>query len=47
MNGPTLHQNKDALAAMQRVYELNPEYPTAVATLDQWQKELSGRRWFS
>ncbi len=47
MNGPTLHQNKDALATTQRVFELNPECPAAVATLDQWQNELSGRRWFS
>lgn len=38
---------KDALATMQRVHELNPDYPTAAATLDQWQKELGWRRWFS
>ncbi len=47
MNSPTFQQRKDALATMQRVCELHPEWPTAGATLDPWQKELSGRRWFS
>ncbi|MFQ3674264.1 MAG: tetratricopeptide repeat protein [Aggregatilineales bacterium] len=37
---------KDALATMQRVHELNPDYPTAAATLAQWRKELGWRRWF-
>jgi tetratricopeptide (TPR) repeat protein len=36
---------KDALATMQRVHELNPDYPTVAATLAQWQKELGWRRW--
>lgn len=38
-------RKKDALVTMQRVHELNPDYPTAAATLAQWRKELGWRRW--